>query len=133
MATNIHVANDLPQQADIPSDVVSQHMLSIFQSYAGARVKPYVHQAEVWEKIAAGQNTFVVAGTASGKTLAAAVPLFYKLFRVQEPQRIRHALWIYPTIALLEDQRRVFSDLSNALGRRVVWGDAAKPTYLRSQ
>ncbi len=116
MATNIHVANDLPQQADIPSDVVSQHMLSIFQSYAGARVKPYVHQAEVWEKIAAGQNTFVVAGTASGKTLAAAVPLFYKLFRVQEPQRIRHALWIYPTIALLEDQRRVFSDLSNALG-----------------
>lgn len=116
MSLEIRVTNEPPLQANLLEDVAQQQLLNIFRAYAGPHTRPYVHQAEVWEKIAAGQNTFVVAGTASGKTLAAAVPLFYKLFRAPEPQRIRHALWMYPTIALLEDQRRVLTGLGKAIG-----------------
>jgi DEAD/DEAH box helicase domain-containing protein len=116
MSLEIRVTNKLPEQADAPNDSIFRHMLDIFQAYAGTLAKPYTHQAKVWESLAANQNTFIVAGTASGKTLAVAVPLFYKLFRAQESQCIRRALWMYPTIALLEDQRRVLTDLGKALG-----------------
>jgi hypothetical protein len=117
MSFSIRVTNEPPQQLDISGDdVTSWQLLSIFQAYAGVAAKPYSHQAEVWRQVAADQSTLIVAGTASGKTLAVAVPLFYKLFCVQDTQRIRRTLWMYPTIALLEDQRRVLTDLSRAIG-----------------
>ena len=116
MSFEIRVTNEPPQQTDVPHDAATRPMLDIFQAYAGLSARPYVHQAEVWERLAANQTAFIVAGTASGKTLAAAVPLFYKLFRAQERSRIRHVLWMYPTIALLEDQRRVLTELGNAMG-----------------
>ena len=110
------VTNEPPLQADLLGDVVHREMLDIFRTYTGLYARPYVHQVEVWRQIVTNQSAFVIAGTASGKTLAAAVPLFHKLFRAQESQRIRRALWMYPTIALLEDQRRVLTDLSKAMG-----------------
>ncbi|WP_347245677.1 DEAD/DEAH box helicase, partial [Thermogutta sp.] len=48
------------------------------------------------------------AGTAAGKTLAIAVPLFEKL----KTGRIRKVLLMYPTIALMEDQRQVMDRLA---------------------
>lgn len=116
MSFSMRITNDPPQQLDVSGDVASQELLRIFQAYAGADAKPYSHQAAVWRQVTADQNTLIVAGTASGKTLAVAVPLFYKLFRAQESQRIRRALWMYPTIALLEDQSRVLTDLGKAMG-----------------
>jgi DEAD/DEAH box helicase domain-containing protein len=71
---------------------------------------------KVWKQLSAGQSTFVAAGTASGKTLAVAVPLFYKLFKAAGLHHISHALWMYPTIALLEDQRRILEGVGEALG-----------------
>lgn len=53
-----------------------------------------------------------MAGTASGKTLAVGAPLFYKL----EQREIRKVLLMYPTIALLEDQKRVMRALAEATG-----------------
>jgi ATP-dependent helicase YprA (DUF1998 family) len=116
MSLEIQVTNELPLQANLPEDCAHQQMLDIFLAYAGPHAKPYAHQGEVWGQLAAGRSAFVVAGTASGKTLAAAVPLFYKLFRARAPQCISRALWMYPTIALLEDQRRVLTDLGKAMG-----------------
>ena len=53
-----------------------------------------------------------MAGTAAGKTLAVAVPLFHKL----QSECIRKVLLMYPTIALMDDQRRVMDDLGEITG-----------------
>ena len=90
---------------------VSQALLELFQKYTSRRYGekhfPFTHQAEVFRQIDADKEVFLVAGTAAGKTLAVAVPLFDKLQR----GRIRKVLLMYPTIALMEDQRRVMEDL----------------------
>lgn len=52
------------------------------------------------------------AGTASGKTLAVALPLFEKIERGE----IKKALFLYPTLALMEDQRRVMDRLEGVYG-----------------
>lgn len=114
MSSEIRVTNQPPDQTGVTAHL--RPMLEIFQGYVGSRDRPYTHQAQVWEQHSRGKSTYVVAGTASGKTLAEAVPLFYKLFRAAEGERIRRALWMYPTIALLEDQQRVLADLALAMG-----------------
>src|SRR5260370_980829 len=105
MSFQVQVVNDLPLQVDLPDDSAHQQMLAMFRAYAGESARPYAHQSEVWTQILAGESTLLVAGTAGGKTLAEAVPHFYKLFRATQPKdRTRRALWMYPTLALLEDQ-----------------------------
>jgi len=62
---------------------------------------PFEHQAKGWTKISQNEEVGLVAGTAAGKTLTTAVPLLDKLFRQKS---IRKILFLYPTLALLEDQ-----------------------------
>jgi DEAD/DEAH box helicase domain-containing protein len=67
----------------------------------------YRHQARAIESVRGGQNTVVVAGTASGKTLCYQAPIVEAI--LDEPKS--SALLIYPTKALAQDQLRSFRDL----------------------
>ena len=98
---------------------VPSSLLDLFQKYTlekyGEKFPPFTHQAEVFRQIDANKEVFLVAGTAAGKTLAVAVPLFKKL----QNRRIRKVLLMYPTIALMDDQRQVMDDLGEITGVKV--------------
>ncbi len=69
-------------------------------------------QEEAFRHVLAGKAVRLVAGTASGKTLAVALPLFEKLERGE----IKKVTFLYPTLALMEDQRRVMDLLASVYG-----------------
>lgn len=75
-------------------------------------ILPFQHQAKVFSEIQNDREVFLVAGTAAGKTLAVAVPLFQKVMSKQ----IQKVLFLYPTVALLEDQRKVLERLGTITG-----------------
>jgi len=106
------------QQPEIDTQVPSS-VLDLFQCYCqtqSGQVYPlFRHQAEVFRRVLADQEIFLVAGTAAGKTLAIGTPLFDKLVT----KRIRKVLFLYPTIALMEDQRRVMNSLAHLTGMDV--------------
>ena len=108
----IIVTNQRPKSdTDVPTP-----LMELFQKYtlkkSGEAFPPFVHQAEAFRQIYADKEVFLVAGTAAGKTLAVAVPLFKKL----QNGCIRKVLLMYPTIALMDDQRRVMDDLGKITG-----------------
>jgi len=109
MALSVLVTNRPPET----DNNVPQALLELFQKCTrtadGKSHLPFRHQAEVFRLMAKDQEVFLVAGTAAGKTLAVAVPLFHKL----ATGRIRKAIFMYPTIALMEDQRRVMDRLGD--------------------
>jgi len=67
----------------------------------------YTHQAAVWQRAQAGQHPVVVTGTASGKTLCYNLPVLDRLLR--DPQA--HALYLFPTKALAQDQKDALRQL----------------------
>src|SRR6476646_7652633 len=71
----------------------------------------YEHQLAVWERSRAGAHVGVVTGTASGKTLAYALPVIAAL--LDDPHA--RALYLSPTKALAQDQARALKSLQ--LGR----------------
>ena len=87
MPLTIRVTN---QPTDTDANV-EQPLLELLRVYAGQKCVPFHHQAEVFRLIAEGQEVFLVAGTAAGKTLAIAVPLSEKL----RTGCIRKVLFIY--------------------------------------
>ncbi len=117
MTISITVTNTSPTT----TDRVSADLLELFQSYYRVQGEtttylPYEHQADVFRLVGEqNQEAYLVAGTASGKTLAIAVPLFHKL----KTKQIRRVLLMYPTIALLEDQRRVMDRLAEITGAEI--------------
>jgi ERCC4-related helicase len=107
------------KQPDISEDV-PQPLLDLFQDFTfkrdGQRLYPFKHQAKVFKLVGQDQKAvFLVAGTASGKTLAIAIPLFWKL----KQGIIKKVLLMYPTVALLEDQRKVMDTLAEITGLEV--------------
>jgi DEAD/DEAH box helicase domain-containing protein len=60
----------------------------------------YAHQAAAWRTVNAGNHMVVVTGTSSGKTLCYNLPVLDRLLK--EPDS--HALYLYPTKALAQDQ-----------------------------
>ncbi len=94
-------------------------LLKLFRDYAiatsGQIYLPFRHQAQTFRLVAEGKEAFLVAATAAGKTLAIAIPLFHKL----QVGLIRRVLLMYPTIALMEDQRHVMDDLAKITGLEV--------------
>lgn len=62
----------------------------------------YTHQVACMEAVRAGRHAALVTGTASGKTLAYALPVLERL--LEAPARA--AFWLYPTKALAQDQLR---------------------------
>lgn len=115
MTLSILVANQPPTtDADLP-----QPLLELFQAYtrakSGQALCPFEHQAQTFRVVEQDTEALLVAGTAAGKTLAIAVPLFHKL----QTGRIRKVLFMYPTIALMEDQRQVMDQLAKLTGLEV--------------
>jgi DEAD/DEAH box helicase domain-containing protein len=71
--------------------------------------KPFEHQKLAYDVVVNQQKSlYLIAGTASGKTLAIALPLFHLL----QKRLIHQVLFMYPTLALLDDQRRVMEKLA---------------------
>jgi DEAD/DEAH box helicase domain-containing protein len=68
----------------------------------------YSHQLEAWTHVRNGENVILSTGTASGKTLSYNLPVFASL--IQDPTA--HALYLFPTKALAQDQ---FSNLQALL------------------
>ena len=116
MTISIKVTNQQPEICeDVPED-----LLDLFQEYTfrrdGKRLYPFKHQAEVFKLVGQKQKeVFLVAGTASGKTLAISIPLLWKL----KQGTIRKILLMYPTVALLEDQRKVMDILAEITGLEI--------------
>lgn len=71
----------------------------------------YSHQFSSFIHAANGENIAVVTGTASGKTMCYNLPVINTLLN----QTAAHALYIFPTKALAQDQFTTLLDLSHAL------------------
>ncbi|ACX52866.1 DEAD/DEAH box helicase domain protein [Ammonifex degensii KC4] len=115
MPLSVIVTNQPPEiDKNVPEPV-----MELFQAYTRAKCGkthlPFCHQAEVFRRVLNDQEVFLLAGTAAGKTLAIAVPLFYKL----REGRIWKILLMYPTIALMEDQRRVMDTMAQITGLQI--------------
>jgi DEAD/DEAH box helicase domain-containing protein len=67
----------------------------------------YAHQVTAVEALRGGQNVVLASPTASGKSLAFALPTLERL--LSKPGR--HALYLYPTKALIGDQLRALREL----------------------
>lgn len=72
----------------------------------------YQHQADAISAALAGSNVVLEAPTASGKTLAFAVPMIQRLLKEQGS----HALMLYPMKAVANDQRQQLFHLLKAVG-----------------
>jgi DEAD/DEAH box helicase domain-containing protein len=71
----------------------------------------YSHQAAAWRAAAAGRNMVLATGTASGKTLAYNLPVLATLLSSSSA----HALYLFPTKALAQDQLTVLGSLMAAV------------------
>ncbi|HDQ08159.1 MAG TPA: DEAD/DEAH box helicase [Methanoculleus sp.] len=89
----------------------------------------YAHQSAAIDAIARGDNVILTAPTASGKTLAFAIPAFMLL----ENDPDARVLFLYPTKALAQDQLGTIRAMEEATGitahPRVYDGDT--PQHLR--
>ena len=72
----------------------------------------YEHQAQTFERIAAGRDVVVATSTASGKTLAFLLPVLDALARDEDAT----ALFLYPLKALTYDQLEVVRQAEAATG-----------------
>ncbi|MBL7183011.1 MAG: DEAD/DEAH box helicase [Anaerolineae bacterium] len=116
MPLTIMVTNRQPNS----SREVPQPLLDLFQEFTLRRYEqrflPFKHQAQIFRLVGAEEGeAFLVAGTAAGKTLAIGVPLFWKL----QQGLSQRVLLMYPTVALLEDQRKVMDTLAEITGLEV--------------
>ena len=75
----------------------------------------YSHQAEAYEKIAAGKNVVIVTPTASGKTLCYNLPVLNTLLADSQAT----ALYLFPTKALSMDQLEAFHGIVEAMGSEI--------------
>ncbi len=67
----------------------------------------YSHQAEAINNLHDGHNVIVATSTSSGKSLIYQIPVMHEL----EQDRNARAMYIFPTKALAQDQRRSLKDL----------------------
>ncbi|MBI1396349.1 MAG: DEAD/DEAH box helicase [Betaproteobacteria bacterium] len=86
--------------------------------------RPYSHQRECWDHVAAGRHVVVVTPTASGKTLCYNVPVMQAAL-----SRQGKALYLFPTKALSQDQVAEILELNAAgnLGIRAMTFDGDTP------
>ncbi|KAG6091277.1 hypothetical protein E4U30_007305 [Claviceps sp. LM220 group G6] len=73
----------------------------------------YAHQAEALNRLQNGQNVVIATSTSSGKSLIYQLPVVHAL----EKQDLTRAMYIFPTKALAQDQKRslkqIFSYMPN--------------------
>ncbi|MBV8807071.1 MAG: DEAD/DEAH box helicase [Acidobacteriaceae bacterium] len=73
----------------------------------------YSHQAEAVEHALARRNVIVVTPTASGKTLCYNLPVAHSILA----NNAAHAIFLFPTKALAEDQRLELQGLNDAIDK----------------
>jgi len=81
---------------------------------------PYPYQVDAWQKICGKYNTLISAGTGSGKTEAALLPALATGKRL---------VVLYPTKALLQDQRERIAKLAPDRSIALDTGDEDDPSY----
>ncbi len=116
MSHQIYVTNDEPKTTtEAPASLLDLFWRYTQEKY-NEQYNPFYHQAKVFKLVREDdKSVMLVAGTAAGKTLAIGVPLFHKL----QTGRIKRILLMYPTIALMNDQRRVMDKLAKLTGLQV--------------
>jgi len=77
--------------------------------------RPYTHQAQAVEAVAAGAHVVLTTPTASGKTLCYNLPVLDRILK--EPDT--RALYVFPTKALAQDQYNGLKRLIDAAGADV--------------
>lgn len=75
----------------------------------------YSHQRDVLDRVEAGEDVAAVTPTASGKTLCYNAPVLNRILR--EPDA--RALYLFPTKALSQDQKKEILSLKDLLGEDV--------------
>ncbi len=93
-----------PEYAEAWPDRIHPSIVSALQTLG--RPRPYRHQADAIEQSLDGADVVMESPTASGKTLAFAVPMLDTLIRARDS----HALLLYPTKALALDQREAIHE-----------------------
>jgi DEAD/DEAH box helicase domain-containing protein len=85
---------------------LSQNLVNALYNTKGI-TKFYSHQAEAINNLYDGHNVIVATSTSSGKSLIYQVPMLYELERDNNSR----GMYIFPTKALAQDQRRSMKEL----------------------
>src|SRR6516225_10625208 len=96
------------QWADFP-DWVNPNLVSAYTAKGVSRL--YTHQAAAAESVHGGKNVVIVTPTASGKTLCYNLPVLNAVLENSDT----HALYLFPTKALAQDQLAELYDLNQRL------------------
>jgi DEAD/DEAH box helicase domain-containing protein len=90
---------------------LSQDLVNALYNTKGI-TKLYSHQAEAINNLYDGHNVIVSTSTSSGKSLIYQVPVLHEL----EKDNNTRAMYIFPTKALAQDQKRSLKDLLRFMG-----------------
>jgi len=104
-----HQAATEGEFADMPAGVDSRLCASLAER---GIARLYTHQADAFERVAAGRNLVVVTPTASGKTLCYNLPVLNRLMGDAHAR----AMYLFPTKALAEDQLHEFNQAVEDMG-----------------
>lgn len=85
---------------------LSQDLVNALYNSRGV-IQLYAHQAEALNCLSSGNNVVVATSTSSGKSLIYQLPIL----RALEEDRSARAIYIFPTKALAQDQKRSLSEL----------------------
>lgn len=85
---------------------LSQSMVDALYNTRGI-TQLYAHQAEAINNLYSGHNVIISTSTSSGKSLIYQIPVIHEL----EKDRNTRAMYIFPTKALAQDQRRSLKEL----------------------
>ncbi len=108
--------NTIDSVSEEEIDKKTSELIEYFQRHMGGSkqsdMMPYRHQYNAFIKIMNNEEIMLTAGTSSGKTLAHAIPLFYKI----KKGLVDKILFLYPTRALLQDQKTEMIELAKIYG-----------------
>ncbi|KAH9450935.1 hypothetical protein MJO28_009596 [Puccinia striiformis f. sp. tritici] len=96
---------------DLESSQLSPEICQALQSTKGI-TRLYSHQARAIDLLANGSNVIVTTSTSSGKSLIYQIPMLQAL----EKQQSSCGLYIFPTKALAQDQKRSLDELILSYG-----------------
>lgn len=97
------------EYADFPGDLLPE-IGSYLEKHGISRL--YIHQAEMFERAASGENVVITTSTASGKTLSFLLPVLQAILK--DP--LTRAIFVYPTKALASDQYRALRPVLEYFG-----------------
>jgi DEAD/DEAH box helicase domain-containing protein len=110
----VHV-EEIPSRDAVFGDPAKPFPGAITRYLVQNNIRLYSHQCEAADALRAGESVILATATASGKTLAFALPVFECL--QEDPAAT--ALLLYPTKALANDQFRSLAEIGEGTGIQV--------------